>query len=89
MMRTLFGYLLLAAALALAAVVLLTAGQMERQLAEADQAMAMVNLGDAARRARAGALNDGFQRVPVLEFDDGSVLVEPTNEQLAAKLKIE
>ena len=40
MMRTLFGYLLLAAALALAAVVLLTAGQMERQLAEADQAMA-------------------------------------------------
>ena len=50
MMRTLFGYLLLAAALALAAVVLLTAGQMERQLAEADQAMAMVNLGDAARR---------------------------------------
>ena len=50
MMRTLFGYLLLAAALALAAVVLLTAGQMERQLAEADQAMAMVNLGDAERR---------------------------------------
>ncbi len=45
--------------------------------------------GDAARRARAVALNDGFQRVPVLEFDDGSVLVEPTNEQLAAKLKIE
>jgi hypothetical protein len=27
--------------------------------------------------------------VPVLEFNDGSVLVEPTNEQLAAKLKIE
>ena len=40
-------------------------------------------------RDRAVALNDGFQRVPVLEFDDGSVLVEPTNEQLAAKLKIE
>mgnify|MGYP001249282263 CR=1 FL=1 len=39
-------------------------------------------------RDRAVALNDGFQRVPVLEFDDGSVLVEPTNDQLAAKLKI-
>ncbi|MCH2418009.1 MAG: glutathione S-transferase N-terminal domain-containing protein [Candidatus Poseidoniia archaeon] len=45
--------------------------------------------GDDALRDRAVALNDGFQRVPVLEFDDGSVLVEPTNEQLAAKLKIE
>jgi mycoredoxin len=44
---------------------------------------------DDALRDRAVALNDGFQRVPVLEFDDGSVLVEPTNEQLAAKLKIE
>ncbi|HJO28269.1 MAG: glutaredoxin domain-containing protein [Candidatus Poseidoniia archaeon] len=41
---------------------------------------------DDALRDRAVALNDGFQRVPVLEFDDGSVLVEPTNEQLAAKL---
>ena len=54
MMRTLFGYLLLAAALALAAVVLLPAGQMERPLAEAAQAMAMVNLGAAARRAQLG-----------------------------------
>ena len=44
---------------------------------------------DDALRDRAVALNDGLQRVPVLEFDDGSVLVEPTNEQLAAKLKIE
>ena len=41
---------------------------------------------DDALRERAVALNDGFQRVPVLEFDDGSVLVEPTNEQLATKL---
>ena len=41
-----------------------------------------------ALRDRAVALNDGFQRVPVLEFDDGSVLVEPTNAQLEQKLKI-
>ncbi|HIH79220.1 MAG: glutaredoxin domain-containing protein [Candidatus Poseidoniia archaeon] len=41
---------------------------------------------DDALRDRAVSLNNGFQRVPVLEFDDGSVLVEPTNEQLAAKL---
>ena len=41
---------------------------------------------DDALRDRAVALNNGIQRVPVLEFDDDSVLVEPTNEQLAAKL---
>jgi len=65
MIRTLFGYLLLAAALALAAVVLLTAGRMERQLAEADQAMAMVNLGDAARRYETVAAALGpFERIP-------------------------
>jgi hypothetical protein len=65
MIRTLFGYLLLAAALALAAVVLLTAGRMERQLAEADQAMAMVNLGDAERRYETVAAALGpFERIP-------------------------
>lgn len=65
MIRTLFGYLLLAAALALAAVVLRTAGRMERQLAEADQAMAMVNLGDAARRYETVAAALGpFERIP-------------------------
>ncbi|MEO2194787.1 MAG: hypothetical protein ABGY72_01690 [bacterium] len=65
MIRTLFGYLLFAAALALAAVVLLSAGRMERQLAEADQAMAMVNLGDAARRYATVAESLGsFERIP-------------------------
>lgn len=44
---------------------------------------------DDALRDRAVALNDGFQRVPVLEFDDGSVLVEPTSEQLEQKLIIQ
>ncbi|MAH17184.1 MAG: NrdH-redoxin [Euryarchaeota archaeon] len=41
---------------------------------------------DDALRDRAVALNDGYQRVPVLEFDDGSVLVEPTNAELETKL---
>lgn len=34
-------------------------------------------------------INKGCQVVPTLVFDDGSVLVEPTNEELAEKLKLE
>ena len=31
-------------------------------------------------------LNGGEQRVPTIVFPDGSVLIEPTNEQLKVKL---
>lgn len=34
------------------------------------------------------ALNHGNRSVPTLVWADGSMLVEPTNEQLAEKLKI-
>ncbi|MFL2804421.1 MAG: glutaredoxin domain-containing protein [Dehalococcoidia bacterium] len=33
-------------------------------------------------------INNGLQRVPTLIFPDGSILVEPTNQQLADKLGI-
>ena len=33
-------------------------------------------------------INNGLQRVPTIIFPDGSILVEPTNQQLAAKLRI-
>ena len=33
-------------------------------------------------------INNGLQRVPTLIFPDGSILVEPTNQQLADKLRI-
>ncbi len=32
-------------------------------------------------------LNGGIMRVPTLIFPDGSVLVEPTNDQLLARLR--
>ena len=32
--------------------------------------------------------NDGKQIIPTIEFEDGSILVEPTNAELAAKLGI-
>ena len=32
--------------------------------------------------------NDGKQIIPTIEFEDGSILVEPTDSQLAAKLGI-
>ena len=32
--------------------------------------------------------NDGKQIIPTIEFEDGSILVEPTDAQLAAKLGI-
>ena len=33
-------------------------------------------------------INNGLQRVPTIIFPDGSILVEPTNQQLAEKLRI-
>ena len=39
-------------------------------------------------RNRAQALNDGKQIIPTIIFDDGSILVEPSNAELAAKLGI-
>jgi mycoredoxin len=33
-------------------------------------------------------INHGFRSVPTIIFPDGSVLVEPSNNQLAQKLKI-
>ena len=33
-------------------------------------------------------LNNGNQRVPTIVFSDGSILVEPTDEELADKLNI-
>ena len=32
-------------------------------------------------------LNNGIQRVPTIVFEDGSVLIEPTNEDLEKKIK--
>lgn len=34
-------------------------------------------------------LNHGLRRIPTIIFEDGSILVEPTNLQLAEKLKLE
>ena len=39
-------------------------------------------------RNRVQALNDGKQIIPTIIFDDGSILVEPSNAALAAKLGI-
>ena len=33
-------------------------------------------------------LNDGEMRVPTIVFEDGSILIEPTNEELSEKLSI-
>jgi thioredoxin reductase (NADPH) len=43
---------------------------------------------DEAGRQRVQELNDGKQIIPTIVFEDGSVLVEPTNAELAAKLGI-
>ena len=34
-------------------------------------------------------VNNGERRVPTIVFPDGSVLVEPSNRELAAKLEID
>jgi glutaredoxin-like protein len=44
---------------------------------------------DAEAAARVERLNRGFRSVPTLIWPDGSILVEPSNAQLAAKLGIE
>jgi mycoredoxin len=43
---------------------------------------------DADGRAFVVKTNNGFRSVPTLVFPDGSVLVEPSESQLAAKLGI-
>ena len=35
------------------------------------------------------AVNKGMRSIPTILFQDGSILVEPTNAQLAQKLRIE
>ena len=44
--------------------------------------------GDPAGRAVVQSHNDGKDMIPTIVFDDGSVLVEPSNAELAAKLGI-
>ena len=41
---------------------------------------------DAEAAAEVEALNDGHRVVPTIIFDDGDVLVEPSDVELAAKL---
>jgi type II secretory pathway pseudopilin PulG len=67
MIRTLSSYLLIAVLLAMVAGVLLTAGRLQRQLAAADQSLAVLNVSDAAQRydAVATALAP-FERIPWL-----------------------
>ncbi len=43
---------------------------------------------DEEGRNRVQQLNDGKQIIPTIVFEDGSILVEPTNAELAAKLGI-
>ena len=43
---------------------------------------------DEAGRTRVQELNDGKQIIPTIVFEDGTVLVEPSNAELAAKLGI-
>ena len=43
---------------------------------------------DESARAYVQQVNDGKQIIPTIVFDDGSILVEPSNAELAAKLDI-
>jgi len=43
---------------------------------------------DDVARQRVQELNDGKQIIPTIVFQDGSILVEPSNAELAAKLGI-
>lgn len=43
---------------------------------------------DAAARTRVQEINGGYMSVPTILFPDGSVLVEPGNSELEAKLKV-
>jgi len=42
---------------------------------------------DAVARARVEEINRGMRSVPTIVFPDGSVLVEPSDQQLAARLQ--
>ncbi len=44
---------------------------------------------DEEGRNRVQQLNDGKQIIPTIVFEDGSILVEPTNAELAAKLVVQ
>ncbi|MCH8186408.1 MAG: FAD-dependent oxidoreductase [Chloroflexi bacterium] len=44
---------------------------------------------DESARAYVQQVNDGKQIIPTIVFDDGSILVEPSNAELAAKLGIQ
>ena len=44
---------------------------------------------DERARAYVQQVNDGKQIIPTIVFDDGSILVEPSNAELAAKLGIQ
>ncbi len=41
---------------------------------------------DAAAREHVEQLNGGYRSVPTIVFPDGSILVEPTDKELARKL---
>jgi mycoredoxin len=43
---------------------------------------------DPAAAAEVERLNNGYKSVPTIVFSDGSVLVEPSNRDLASKLGI-
>ena len=43
---------------------------------------------DAAARSRVQEINGGYMSVPTILFPDGSVLVEPANSELEAKLEV-
>jgi mycoredoxin len=43
---------------------------------------------DAAATAEVERINEGYRSVPTIVFPDGSVLVEPSNRELAGKLGI-
>ncbi len=78
MIKTVLGYVLIAVMFAMAAGVLLTTGRLEQQLADADQSVAMLTLGDAAQRYDAVAATLApFGRVPWL--------LRGTREALAAR----
>jgi thioredoxin reductase (NADPH) len=44
---------------------------------------------DADAKAKVESLNDGKTIIPTIVFDDGSLLVEPSNAELAAKLGVQ
>lgn len=47
----------------------------------------MTNDKEATKKAI--ELNNGFRRIPVIVFEDNSILVEPTAEELRAKMALD